>query len=175
MQGEERGSFFPCYLKSLLCFVLPSSSFFYFTLPTSSSFLPINPPINLSPLFYLPTSPFTSPPSSLVHSPSVTLTSTAGDTPAVFGPPASRLLLYYSVYSTQSACACDSALWTVYEYTSTGTCTLFCPCEPAHVHSCVCFFSARPPSWRQLIYNLTRQRKFVMVTLTQNRTLHPAG
>lgn len=38
---------------------------------------------------------------------------------------------------------------------------------------CVCFFSAGPPSWRRLVYNLTRQRKFVMVKLTQNRTLHP--
>lgn len=77
-QGQEikcrgkrgpRGSFFPCYLKSLPCFVLPSSSFFYFTLSTSSSFLPINPPINLSPLFYLPIPPFTPPPHlwSLVH------------------------------------------------------------------------------------------------------------
>lgn len=129
-QGQEikcrgkrgpRGSFFPCYLKSLLCFVLPSSSFFYFTLPTSSSFLPINPPANLFPLFYLPIPSFISPPSSLVPSPSVTLTSTAGDTPAVFGPPASlvycsttlfiphslrvRLIPHYGLYMSTQALA----------------------------------------------------------------------
>lgn len=110
-QGQEikcrgkrglRGSFFPCYLKSLPCFVLPS----YFTLPTSSSFLPINPPANLSPLFYLPIPSFISPPSSLVSSPSVTLTSTAGDTAAVFGPPASLVYCSTTLFIPHSLRVC---------------------------------------------------------------------
>lgn len=77
-------SFLFC-LRFILLFV------FYFNLSPSSSF-PYLPPL-LSPSS-----------SSLVSGPSVTLTSTTGDHPAVFGPPA--FLVYFCLFHTLCLCMC---------------------------------------------------------------------
>lgn len=116
--------------------------------------------------------PLTPPPP--VPGPSVTLTSTAGDAPAVFRPPAS--LICSSLFHTGWVCICVrlGIMDCIQVHKRWHVRLHFFWSSPSDSRaSCVCFCSARPPSCRQLIYNLTRQRKFVKVKLTQNRTLSP--
>lgn len=95
------------------------------------------PPHLSSILFTSSPFPFIPPfhPAALLSGPSVTLTSTTGDPPAVFGPPA--FPVYFCLFH-RCACACLRALWTVYKYTISGHVHTG-DCGQGGVHFSVCF------------------------------------
>lgn len=95
------------------------------------------PPHLSSILFTSSPFPFIPPfhPAALLSGPSVTLTSTTGDPPAVFRPPA--FPVYFCLFH-RCACACLRALWTVYKYTISGHVHMG-DCGQGGVHFSVCF------------------------------------
>lgn len=134
------------YLTSLPCFVIPL--FFSFIPPPPRQILPYLPS------FLLFLSPLWSICDPDIHHRRLTSCVWASSVP--------HLLLFIP--------CCVLAVWTVYKHTIAATCTLCVLVHKANVclWLCMCvFLSTRPPSWRQVIHNSVRQRKFVAVSRTQ--------